>query len=256
MIYLHKILPVFVSPLFIVLVFLTIGLVKRRRAWLIAGVCLLFGISLPIVSEGLIWVRQHELERLSPADVSSSEAIVVLGQGMSWVNTKNGLAPDWGDPDRFFAGVELIQANKAPRLVFTGGRLPWDDSDQTEGDVLKQYAQRMQVPADKILVTQAVENTAQEAQAVRKLLGPGVKKIILVTSAFHMRRAKWLFENMGFEVLAYPVDVSGKSIDITWQSFLPNPWAMATVHSLVREGWGLLYYRLTYLIFQPVVSNE
>ena len=228
MIYLHKILPVFVSPLFIVLVVLTIGLVKRRRDWLIAGVCLLFGISLPIVSEGLIWVRQHDYQRLSPTEVSSSEAIVVLGQGMSWVNTKNGMVPDWGDPDRFFAGVELILANKAPRLVFTGGKLPWDDSDQTEGDVLKQYAQKMQVPADTILVT----------------------------SAFHMRRAKWLFENMGFEVLAYPVDVSGKSIDITWQSFLPNPWAIATVHSLVREGWGLLYYRLTYLISPPVVSNE
>ena len=256
MIYLHKILPVFLSPLFVILALLTVGLITRRRVWLVAGVCLLFAFSLPIVSESLLWVRQHKLERLLPAEVPETEAIVVLGQGMSWTLVKNTYVPDWGDPDRFFAGVELILAHKAPKIVFTGGKLPWDLSDETEGDVLKHYAQRMQVPPDKIWVTEPVENTAQEAQAVRKLLGPTAKKIVVVTSAFHMQRAQWLFEQAGFEAFAYPVDISGNSINITWQSFLPNPWALATVHNSVRELWGLLYYHLRYLILSPAARNE
>jgi len=256
MIYLHKILPVFVSPLFIVLALMVAGLVLRRRAWVITGVCLLLIISLPIVSESLQWIRQHKLERLSPADVPSSEAIVVLGQGMSWVRTKNGFVPDWGDPDRFFAGVELIATNKAEQLVFTGGKLPWDDSNQTEGEVLKDYAQTMQVPAAKILVTEPVQNTEDEARAVRKLLGSGAKRIILVTSAFHMRRAQWLFEQMDFEVFPYPVDVSGQTVDVNWQSFLPKPWAIAKVDTLAREAIGLLYYQLTHLISLPAAIHE
>ena len=256
MIYLHKILPVFVSPLFIVLALMAFGLVWRRRGCIITGVCLLFFISLPIVAESLQWVRQHKLVRLSPVEVPASAAIVVLGQGMSWVSTKNGFVPDWGDPDRFFAGIELITANKAEQLVFTGGKLPWDDSDQTEGDVLKHYAQTMQVPVDKILVTEPVQNTADEARAVRTLLGPEAKRLILVTSATHMRRAQWLFEQRGFEVFPYPVDISGSSVGVTWQSFLPKPWAIAMVDVLVREALGLLYYQIAHLISSPVASNE
>jgi len=255
-IYLHKILPVFLSPLFLVLAILTVGLVFRRRTWLISGACLLYCLSLPIVSETLLWARQQRLERLLPADAPSSEAIVVLGQGMSWVYTKGGFVPDWGDPDRFFGGVELILANKAPQLVFTGGKLPWDPAGETEGDVLKRYALMMQVPADKIAITETVVNTAQEAVAVRKLLGPNQKKIILVTSAFHMRRAKWLFEEAGFEVFAYPVDLSGQTVEISWQSFLPNPWALATIHTVAREFWGLLYYRVRHLISSFVAIND
>lgn len=256
MIYLNKILPVFFSPLFVVLALLILGLMTRRRIWLVAGVCLLFAVSLPIVSDSLQWVRQNKLERLEPSDVPSSEAIVVLGQGMSWVKTKNGVLPDWGDPDRFFGGVELILANKAPKIVFTAGKLPWDISDESEGDVLKRYAQMMQVPTSKIWLTEIVENTAQEARAVRKILGPATKRIILVTSASHMHRAQWLFEQMGFEVFAYPVDLRSQTVDIKWDSFLPSPWALTTVHTLTRELLGSFYYQLTHLISHPAASNE
>jgi uncharacterized SAM-binding protein YcdF (DUF218 family) len=50
-----------------------------------------------------------------------------------------------------------------------------------------------------------VENTADEAVAVKELISPS-KRIILVISAYHMYRAKRLFEKVGFEVIAYKVD--------------------------------------------------
>jgi uncharacterized SAM-binding protein YcdF (DUF218 family) len=169
---------------------------------------------------------------------------------MSWVKVKNSYVPDWGDPDRFFGGVELMLANKGRKLVFTGGKLPWQQTDETEGDVLKRYAQMMQVPSGSILLTEPVANTEQEARAVRKLLGAEAKKIILVTSASHMQRAQGLFEQFGFEVFGYPVDLQGESAeDITVLSFLPNPYALASVHSTVREFWGSLYYQFRHSIF-------
>jgi uncharacterized SAM-binding protein YcdF (DUF218 family) len=250
MIYLHKILPLFLSPIFIVLALLAIGVMTARRAWVIGGICVLYLVSMPIIADGLTSARERQYERLLPADVPSSEAIVVLGRGMSWVKVKNSYIPDWDDPDRFFGGVELMLANKARQLIFTAGKLPWQRTDETEGDVLKRYAQMMQVPSAKILVTEPVENTEQEARAVRKLLGAEAKQIILVTSAFHMQRAQWLFEQVGFEVFAYPVDLHGDAPeDITLVSFLPNPYALATVHLAVREFWGRLYYQLKHSIF-------
>jgi uncharacterized SAM-binding protein YcdF (DUF218 family) len=249
MIYLNKILPVFLSPIFIVLICLVIGALTRRRSWVIFGVVLLYLASMPIAVDVLTSGRDRDFERLLPADAPASEAVVVLGQGMSWVKVKNNYLPDWGDPDRFFSGVELVLANKAPKLVFTGGKLPWQLGDETEGEVLSRYAQMMQIAVDKILVTEPVENTEQEARAVRKVLGLESKRIILVTSGFHMQRAKGLFEQSGFEVFAYPVDLMGQSSEkLTAINFLPNADALARASLTIREYLGRIYYQLKHIM--------
>ena len=67
--------------------------------------------------------------------------------------------------------------------------MPWDNANKTEGEVLKEYAISNDIPAEKIFVTKDVENTADEAVAVKELISPS-KRIILVTSAFHMYRVE------------------------------------------------------------------
>ncbi len=104
---------------------------------------------------------------------------------------------EWEDPDRFFGGIALFKAGKAQKLVFTGGKMPWHKARKTEGEVLKEYAIANGIPSDKIFVTKDVDNTADEAMAVSTLIVPS-KRIILVTSAFHMYRAKRLFQKQGF----------------------------------------------------------
>jgi uncharacterized SAM-binding protein YcdF (DUF218 family) len=100
---------------------------------------------------------------------------------------------EWGDPDRFFRGIALFKAGKAQKLVFTGGKMPWDEVKKTEGEVLKEYAITNGVPSGKIFVTKDVENTAEEAVAVKELISQS-KRIILVTSAYHMYRVQRLFK--------------------------------------------------------------
>jgi len=56
--------------------------------------------------------------------IDSADAIVVLS-GMLEINGVGDSAyVEWGDPDRFFGGMALFKAGKAPRLVFTGGKIP------------------------------------------------------------------------------------------------------------------------------------
>ena len=112
---------------------------------------------------------------------------------------------EWGDPDRFFGGIALFKAGKAEKLVFTGGKMPWDKAKKTEGEVLKKYAISNGIASNNIFVTKDVENTADEAVAVKELISPS-KNIILVTSAYHIYRAKRLFEEQGFIVIPYKVD--------------------------------------------------
>ena len=89
-----------------------------------------------------------------------------------------------------------------------------------------------------------MENTADEAVAVKELIRPS-KKIILVTSAFHMYRAKRLFEKKGFKVIPYKVDykTSGKSA-ITVMNFLPSAGNLELSETGIREIFGRIFYLL------------
>ncbi len=67
--------------------------------------------------------------------------------------------------------------------------------------------------------------------------------IILVTSAFHMDRSKYLFEKQGFEVTPFPVDFRSSISDTSIFSFLPSLGAMNNVSRFIRENIGRIYYK-------------
>ena len=224
-----------------------VGLFKKRFAYIAVAVVLLYVGSMPIVSEALFRQIESNEVKLTAEDVPQADAIVVLGGMLTWVPSKQGLVTEWGDPDRFFAGVDLMAAGRAPTLIFTGSKFPWDLGLEAEGHVLKRYAQRMNIPAEKIWVTADVQNTEQEAREVGKLLKQSngeLKKIILVTSAFHMKRAEMLFAKGGLEVFAYPVDFQSSQNAITPMSFLPNANALATTDVAIRELLGRMFYKI------------
>ena len=167
---------------------------------------------------------EYPWKRLDYSLVAPSDGIVVLSyeRHLPPGNTK---IIEWRDPDRFFAGIELYKANKSNRLIFTGGINPLNSDLPPEGEIYIKEAISMGLPKNDLFTTYPVTNTFQEAKAIKKLLddeSPFIqKKIILVTSAFHMNRAKKAFENEGINVQPYPVDfkVDNKS----FFSSLRNP---------------------------------
>lgn len=242
MIYLHKVLPVFLSPILVVLGLAAIGVITKRRIWVVAAMGLLYAASTPLVAERLFARVEQGAERVPPSEVPVANAIVALSAGMRWVKTEDGFIAEWPTPSRFLGGVELFVAGRAPYLVYTGGKLPWQQGDETEGEVLKRYAERMQIPAHQILVTERAENTEQEARGVRKLLSAEQNQIILVTSAFHMKRARNIFEREGFVVTPFPVNTYVFADNINVLSFLPNPRALYSTHTALHEILGRTFY--------------
>lgn len=243
MIYLHKILPYAISPLVLILVFVAYGIFKNKKAYSILGLVLLYLSSTFIVADFLFEKIEGKGVRTIAA-AQSADGIVVLSGMLTHVASAAGPAYEWGDADRFFAGIDLYEAGKAPRLIFTGGALPWDKVAQNEGMILKTFAQRMGVPEASISVSKDVQNTAQEAQAVWELFASHPPKILLVTSAFHMPRAQRLFEQQGFEVEAFPVDFRVRARAMTPMDFLPNPQALGMTDLFMRELFGRFYYQL------------
>jgi uncharacterized SAM-binding protein YcdF (DUF218 family) len=203
---------------------------------------LLYVLSTPIVSNAFFSYVEKDHVRQSSQRVGSAQAIVVLSGMLIDVKTAEGITQEWSDPDRFFAGVELFKANKSNQLIFTGGLLPWSKSDQAEGDVLRRYAIEMGIPKESIKVSGHAQNTFEEAKAVKALLGTN-GNIILVTSSFHMPRAKLHFERAGFEVIPFAVDYKVSYSQTTFLDALPSAGALFKVDLGVREMIGRLYYQ-------------
>jgi uncharacterized SAM-binding protein YcdF (DUF218 family) len=244
MIYLNKILPAFVLPIMLVIIVILIGLIKNKKKLIYIAIGVLYIISTPIFSNNFFKLVEGSEYRKPISAIDSADAIVVLS-GMLQINeVGDSTYIEWGDPDRFFGGIALFKAGKAQKLVFTGGKMPWDKAKKTEGEVLKEYAVSNGITAEKIFVTKDVENTADEAVAVKELISPS-KKIILVTSAYHMYRAKRLFEKQGFEVIPYKVDYkSAGKCAITVMDFLPSAGKLDMTETGIREIIGRLYYSI------------
>lgn len=244
MIYLHKLLPIFVLPLGASLLAVIVGLFTRRRAIAWAGIGLLWLSSLPVASTRLVRLVEGGMERAAAGNAPHASAIVVLSAGVS-VAPGAARVTEWGDPDRFLAGVDLLHAGKGEVIVFTGGWVPWANAP-LEGDVLRQWAHKMGVADDRILTTGAVMTTAEEATAVKALFDDRrlERDVLLVTSAFHMPRARQLFEASGFTVIPFPVDFrSTGPAALNILSFVPTSEALRQTELATREMYARLYYR-------------
>ena len=71
-------------------------------------------------------------------------------------------------------------------------------------------------------------------------------KVILVTSAFHMPRAKKVFDAAGINILPFPVDFHKKERKVTFMDFIPSASSFSANSRFVKEIIGRTYYNLKY----------
>jgi uncharacterized SAM-binding protein YcdF (DUF218 family) len=226
----------------LVIIVILIGLIKNKKKLIYIAIGVLYILSTPIFSNNFFKLVEGSEYRKPISAIDSADAIVVLS-GMLEINeVGDSTYVEWGDPDRFFGGIALFNAGKGQKLIFTGGKMPWNKAKKTEGEVLMEYAISNGIPSEKIFVTKEVENTADEAVAVRELISSS-KRIILVTSAYHMYRAKRLFEKQGFEIIPYKVDYKARrNSTTTLLAFLPSAGNIELTETGIRELIGRLIY--------------
>ena len=251
MIYLHKIIPLITSPLFLALTLLAISIILRKSKFIklkntlfLLSFLILFLFSNSLISNKLVKYIEEPYHPVKLSEVPASDFIVVLS-GM--VHEVKDNVYEWSDPDRFFAGIKLLNANKGKKIIYTGGLLPWEKKKNTEGELLKNKSIEFGVNENDILTTKKVQNTYEEANAIFYLINKK-SKIILVTSAFHMNRAEFLFKKHGFKVFPYPVDFQFKNNKITILDFIPSAGSLSRSSFVIREVLGRMYYRVKFLL--------
>jgi uncharacterized SAM-binding protein YcdF (DUF218 family) len=244
--FLHTLLPRILSPLGVVVLLLLVSIVYRRRAPGVLGLLVLLVCALP-ATERAVWAGLESGYPYRPVEaVPTTGAVVVLSGMLDGTPTSDGTLSQWGEAtDRFFAGLDLFRAGKAPVMIFTQGRPPWSGRP-LEGGMLARRAVSLGVPESQIMLTGEVANTEDEALAVSDLMGlADIRNLTLVTSSFHMPRAVMIFERAGLSVVPYPTDFRTKA-DLDWTDWVPSARAFGATSLGVREYIGRAYYRVRY----------
>jgi uncharacterized SAM-binding protein YcdF (DUF218 family) len=79
---------------------------------------------------------------------------------------------------------------------------------------------------------------------LRLLRAAGVEHIVLVTSAFHMSRARRAFERAGLQVVAAPTGYFGYADGrFEWPHLVPSGDALRISYLALREMAAGLFYR-------------
>lgn len=226
----------------------------RTRRPHLAALCFALGLgglwlmSLPLVVERA--ARQLETEAPLPMAqwatlAGRADAIVVLGAGRERGD------PAWGAEDqptgtaleRMRYAAQLAKASGLP--VLTTGGLHYG-TPPSEAQLM---ADRMKSDfgVDVRWKEEASRTTWENAQFSARLVQPqGVRRVVLVTQAWHMQRSRWSFEQAGFEVVPAPVGFLGKDHAQPFAGLLPDSRAVWRSGQLLNEAVGLVGYRLFY----------
>jgi uncharacterized SAM-binding protein YcdF (DUF218 family) len=171
-------------------------------------------------------------EALTPAPV-----IVVLGYGPP-VDAAGRPVDEL--TRRVAKGVQLYQAGLAPKLIMTGGNTY---RDYYESAVMKQVAVASGVPAEAVLEEREAMDTIGNARYSAAIMrAQGWDRCILVSSPYHLKRARKLFEAAGVEVqtaeAAVPAD-PGYAIKFTiYENWVRFQYAFIDEQALVRGDQG------------------
>ncbi|WPC04530.1 YdcF family protein [Pseudomonas benzenivorans] len=235
------------------LLLLVLGWWLRRRMPRVASCCFVLGVgglwlmSLPVTVEwSARWLERDPAlaEAHWPVLAQRAEAIVVLGGGRERDD------PAWGGDqpasmalERLRYAARLARATGLPLLTSGGLHYGQPPSEAALGaEVLARdfaVAVRWQEGASRT----TWENATHSARLLRQA---GVTRVLLVTQAWHMPRARWCFERQGLEVVAAPLGFFGVANGRPAGGWLPEAKALWQNTLLLNEAVGLIAYPLFY----------
>lgn len=221
---------------------------RRRagRAIVITALLLLYAVSTPLVGNALL--RSLEDRRHQTAEIPAeppAQAIVVLSAG------RIDDTPDYGGDtvdrlslERVRYAARLHRLTRLPILT-SGGALRGESASLAHlmRDTLEQD---FGVP---VAWTEDLSRTTAEngTESAAVLLPLGIRRIYLVTHAWHLQRAEYAFTRAGFIVL--PAGTAFTPLltrqQFHWTDLVPQATGLLASSHASHEWLGLLWYRLT-----------
>jgi uncharacterized SAM-binding protein YcdF (DUF218 family) len=230
--------------IFIILLLLAFVFLKRRVRFL----ALFFALFIYILSIGptsnlLLAPLENSFPVPSLEEVKTGHAYVVLGGGIydnaPDVDGKGALSGD--SLVRLLTAYKLYKICKKP-IILSGGSI---FGRGAEADIAKRTLLSLGAGEKDIITEPKSIDTHESAQFVREVSDKHrIGRIVLITSAYHMKRSHLLFSRHFREIIPYPAGYLTSRAGHDVLSFLPSAAALADLSAAMKEYMGIAFYKI------------
>jgi len=241
-----KILGYLLRPVLWILILFIIGLLtkkpKRKKYFIRSSLILLIIFSNPFVL--IQFARWWDVKPAKlAADSNYSCAIVLGGYGSEDAN-KDGYFN--ASADRFIQAVKLKAEGRVSHLLITGGTGRLFPTDFRESDWVLSQLRDLKIPDSSILIEDRSRNSYENAVFSKRMFDSMSLKppYLLITSAYHMRRARYIYKKQGLDVIAYPCNYLEGRGAISFSDFIPSGSALNHWEFYIREVVGYAVYAI------------
>ncbi len=250
-IYLTKLLPVFVYPLGLGITLILVGSaiagLGRRRigAAIIVGASAgLWLASTPVVAEWALGTLERRNPPRAISELPNADVAIVLGGALGQPVPPRKALDLSPSSDRILHAARIYRAGKVQRILVTGGNLPWLPQVASEAELIRDLLMEWGVPESAITIAGASRNTYENALEVRAMHERApFQSALLITSAAHMPRSLAIFKRADLPVMPATTDV--EVVDPgPWMPLrsLPDAEALAMTTAAMKEWIGYWAY--------------
>lgn len=249
--YLSQFLSFLAMPLTIMMILILVGASFIRKKWgkrcLWAGIGLLIFFTNPFLSNLALLAWEPEFKTFD--EIETHEIGVVLTGVTNLSKTATDRTFFNKGADRITHALQLYRMGKIKKILITGGQGLNPVNPQSEAEVLQRFLIMTGMPETAILIEDQSKNTRENASLTKEFLEKnGIstdQEFLLITSAFHMKRAKGCFDLVGLKTETFPTDYYSHDVkyDIPGLIF-PSADSISHWHKLVKEWIGIVIYKM------------
>jgi uncharacterized SAM-binding protein YcdF (DUF218 family) len=219
---------------------------KRRRLVGIAGVVVFLAFSLEPVSNRLQYRLEHATKSTFRPGTNYDAVVLLGGVGDERVVFETGQPAYNDNVERLVATHWLLASGHARYAIVSGGPEHPKLAQWSEARVLERQLVEWGVDPTRIITEEKARNTRENAVYSERIVKKrGFENVLIVTSAFHMRRSIECFEAVGMTVDTLAVDFRAHSdASPGSDSWLPRANFLHDSTRALREMAGLYIYRM------------
>lgn len=215
---------------------------EKRLRWL--GFALFLFFTNPIIAT--IAINAWEPNAIHYDEIEGSYAYGIVLSGITNPNRPpfDRIQFNKG-ADRIVHALDLYKQGRIKKILITGGSGTITFEGRKEAYALRDFLLSSGIPQTDILVEDKARNTRENALFSKELMASSTESSILITSAFHMLRAKKCFEKVEIEVVPFPTDYYGRQLYYTPDDVLiPSLYGLKIWTILFKEWIGLAAYKV------------
>jgi uncharacterized SAM-binding protein YcdF (DUF218 family) len=218
---------------------------KRRRAFGVAGLATLLFFSVEPVSNRIGYSLEHTAPSTYRSDVVYDAVILLGGVGDERVFSETGEPAFDGSVERLTGTYRLLREGRARFAIVTGGAETPALAQWSEARALGGQLVDWGIDPSRVIREDQARNTRENAvYSARIVRERGWDKVLIVTSAYHVRRARECFAAVGLNADTLAVDFRAHSSLLSGtDSWLPRAMFLGDSVKMLREMLGLYIYR-------------